>query len=87
MLYTDTDAFILSFKSQDLYKEINDDEELRNMFDLSGVPIGHPSQLSDPEDPRGGEVGFFKEECSFNPIIEFVGLRPKMYSIKVWKQL
>jgi hypothetical protein len=83
LLYTDTDSLILHIKHDDLYKEVRENAELRDMFDLSNVPEGHASGLHDPERTHDSEVGYFKEELKWDPIIEFVGLRPKMYSIKV----
>ena len=46
-----------------------------------------PGHLSDLGrfcgDYHAGEVGYFKDETKGDPIIEFVGLRPKMYSFTV----
>lgn len=82
LLYTDTDSFLLQFYTHDLYKDVQN-PKLRDMFDFSEIPIGHPSGLSCPNDPFGGRVGFFKDETKGDPIIEFIGLKPKMYSFKV----
>ena len=56
---------------------------MRVLFDFSEIPANHPSHLSFPDDPNKGKVGFFKDETKGNPIIEFVALKPKMYSFKV----
>ena len=83
MLYTDTDSLILQFFTGDFYREVLDVPQLRTLFDFSGIPVNHPSGLSFPEDPNKDKVGFFKDETKGNPIIEFVALKPKMYSFKV----
>ena len=83
LLYTDTDSMIFQVFTKDLYREILDMEVLRSMFDFSEIPIDHPSHLGCPTDVRGGQVGYFKDEMKGNPIVEFVALKPKMYSFKV----
>ena len=66
---------------EDLAKEIISRFHLRDAFDFSEIFHGHLSNLG-----RGnanlhvGEVGYFKDETKGNLIVEFVGLRPKMYS-------
>ena len=81
MLYTDTDSFFLHFFVEDLAKEINSRHHLRDAFDFSEISNGHLSNLKRGNaDLHGGEVGYFKDETNGNPIFEFVGLRPKMYS-------
>ena len=84
MLYTDTDSFFLYFFVEDLAKYINARPYLRNAFDFSEISTGHLSNLGRGNaDLHAGEVGYFKDETKGNPIIEFVGLRPKMYSFTV----
>ena len=84
MLYTDTDFFLLHFFLDDLAKEINARFHLRNVFDFSEISNGHLSNLGRGNaDLHAGEVGFFKDETKGNPIVEFVDLRPKMYSFTV----
>ena len=84
MLYTDTDSFFLHFFVDDLTKEINERPHLRDAFYFSEISNGHLSNLeSGNAGLHAGEVGFFKDETKGNPIVEFVGLRPKMYSFTV----
>ena len=45
MLYTDTDSLILQFFTPDLYGELLDVPQLRNLFDLSEIPANHPSNF------------------------------------------
>ena len=80
MLYTDTDSLILQFHVHDLYKDIRESNILRPIFDFSKVPVNHPSGLGTPDDPHADEVGYFKDEMKCDPIVEFVALKPKMYS-------
>ena len=84
MLYTDTDSFFLHFFVDDLAKEINARPHLRDAFDFSEISNGHLSNLGRGHaDLHAGEVGFFKDKTKGNPIVEFVGLRHKMYSFTV----
>ena len=81
MLYTDTDSFFLHFFVEDLAKEIKARPQLFDAFDFSEISSGHISNLgSVGGNHHVGEVGYFKDETNGDPIIEFVGLRLKMYS-------
>ena len=77
-------ATFFHFFVEDLAKEINSLPHLRDAFDFSEISNGHISNLG-----RGNanlhaeEVGYFKDETKGNPIVEFVGLRFKMYSFTV----
>ena len=84
MLYTDTDSFFLHFFVDDLAKEINARFHLRDAFDFSEISNGHLSNLGrGNSDLHAGEVGYFNHKRKGNPIVEFVGLCPKMYSFTV----
>ena len=84
MLYMDTDSFFLHFFVENLAKEVNELPHLRDAFDFSEISNRHLSNLG-----RGNatfhakELGYFKDETKGDPIVEFVGLRPKMYSFTV----
>ena len=81
MLYTDTDSFFLHFFVDDLSKVINAHPYLQDAFDFSEIHPGHLSNLGRAGAKlHAGEVGSFKDEMKGNQIVEFVGLRPKMYS-------
>ena len=81
MLCTDTESFFLQFFVDDLAKEINSRPPFRDAFNFSEIEHTHLSQLRGPiADVHGGNVGYFKDATKGNPIVEFVGLRPKMYS-------
>jgi hypothetical protein len=77
LLMTDTDSFIL-----DLPKKFNDDlandEELKSMFDCSKYKKDSPLY----DNRNAGVMGKFKDELPNDEILEFVGLRAKMYSIR-----
>ena len=80
MLDTDTDSFFLHFFVEDLAKEINLRSHLRDAFDVSEINNGHLSNLGRSNaDLHAGDVGYFKDETKGNPIVEFIGLRLKMY--------
>ena len=84
MLYIDTDLFFLHFFVEDLAKEIISRPHLRDVFDVSEISYGHLSKLGcGNANLHAGEVGYFKDETKGNPIVEFVGLHPKMYSFTV----
>ena len=83
MLYTDTESFFLHFFVEDLAKEMNTRPHLRDVFDFSHGN-GHLFNLGRGHaDFHAGKVGYFKDETKGNSIVEFIGLRPKMYSFTV----
>ena len=81
MLYTDTDSFFLQFFVDDLKQALVSKRGVLDAFDFSEVPPNHLSRLH--SDAQAGEVGYFKDECKGSPIVEFVALKPKMYSFTV----
>ena len=84
MLYTDTGSFLLHLFVEDLAKEINARPHLREAFEFSEISNGHLSNFGRGNaNLHAGEVGYFKDETKGNPIVEFVGLRPNMYSFTV----
>ena len=52
-------------------------------FDTSNFPKDHPSGI--PVGVNKKVVGMFKDECSGKIMQEFVGLRAKLYSYKMYK--
>ena len=86
LLYTDTDSFIVHIETRDVYEDIGQDEELCGMFDFTDVDDrDHPCKYNWHYPFCSGVPGKFKDETKCDPIIEFVGLRPKMYSYKKCK--
>ena len=79
LLFTDTDSLMLEIETADIYRDLKQHKEL---FDFSGYPKQHFCY-----DPTNNKViGKFKDEANGDIIIEFIGLRAKMYSYIVLSQ-
>ena len=77
LMFTDTDSFCYWIPSKtDIYAEFRGNQEY---FDFSNYEIDHPNFDYDVNYLVPGKM---KDEMEGIPIIEFVGLRAKMYSIK-----
>ncbi len=76
LLYTDTDSFIYEIETDDLFDDL---KKYTQYFDFSNYSENH--DLYSVENKK--KPGFFKDECAGNIIKSFVGLRSKMYSIKM----
>ena len=74
LLFTDTDSLCYEIQTKNIYKDMYDNKE---MFDLSDV-LG---EFNDNTNKK--VIGKFKPEYANNIIGEFIGLRSKMYSIKL----
>ena len=74
LLYTDTDSLLLHIKTDDVYKDMQCNA---NLYDTSNFDKNH--YLFNETNKK--VLGKFKDECEGVPIKEYVGLRPKMYSI------
>ena len=73
LLFTDTDSVTYNIKTEDVYKDFWADKD---KFDFSGY-----KETSDFYDLKNKKViGKMKDETAGVPIVEFVGLRSKMYS-------
>ena len=79
LLFTDTDSLAYEIQTEDFYREISSDVELR--FDTSNYPKDHPSGILTGVNKK--VIGMFKDEASGKQIAEFVGLRAKLYSYRV----
>lgn len=81
LCYTDTDSLIYRIKTHDLYADLKSD--LREWFDTSAYPVdnayGYPLV-------NKKVIGLLKDELNGQIFEEFVGLRSKMYSLKVYKK-
>ena len=75
LLFTDTDSLCYEITTEDFYQDMYNCKEY---FDLSDM---HLKQLKNSENKK--VVGKFKDETQGIPICEFIGLRSKMYSIKL----
>ena len=79
LLFIDTDSLTYEIKTKDFYKDINSDIEER--FDTSDYPTNHPSGIKTGLNSK--VLGMFKHEACGKQIVEFVGLRAKLYSYKM----
>ena len=80
LLLTDTDSLMYEIQTEDFYKDIK--EDVKNRFDTSGYPPNHPSGI--PSGFNKKVLGMFKDEVNGDIIDEFLGLRAKLYSYKMF---
>ena len=74
--YTDTDSLIYGIQTDDVYADM---QQLKDHFDFSNYPQSSP--LYSKENKK--IPGFFKDECGGRIVEKFIGLRSKMYTIKM----
>ena len=77
LMYSDTDSLLYEVKGKDFYKELETNRDLRQNFDLSNYPLSHNLY----NDSQKLVTLKFKDDFGGVPIQEFIGLKPKMYSI------
>ena len=74
LCFTDTDSLLYRIEGQDVYAVMNEHAE---EFDFSDYPYSHFCY-----DPKNKKVlGKFKDELFSLTLEEFIGLRPKCYSL------
>ena len=73
MIFTDTDSLTYLIEMEDVYKDFHEDKHL---FDFSDYPENSPYHCNSNKKV----IGKFKVETHSVPIVEFVGLKSKMYS-------
>ena len=81
LLFTDTDSLMYEIETGDFYKDIS--EDVKNRFDTSDYPPNHPSGI--PTGCNKKVLGVFKDEAAGKIMEEFVGLRAKLYSYKMFE--
>jgi hypothetical protein len=81
LLFTDTDSLTYEIKTEDFYADIAKDVE--KLFDTSAYPKDHPSGIRAGLNKK--VIGMFKDEAAGKQIEEFVGLRAKLYSYKIFE--
>ena len=81
LLFTDTDSLMYEIQTEDFYKDVSKD--VINMFDTSDYPPNQPSGI--PSGFNKKVPGMFKDEVMGKVIDEFVGLRAKLYSYKMFE--
>ena len=79
LLFTDTDSLAYEIKTKDFYEDINPDIEER--FVTSDYPTNHSSGIKTGLNSK--VLGLFKDEAGGMQIVEFVGLRAKLFSYKM----
>ena len=81
LLFTDTESLMYEIRTEDFYKHISADVKRR--FDTSDYPSDHPSGI--PYGLNKKVRGMFKDEAGGKFIDEFVGLRAKLYSYRMFE--
>jgi len=81
LLFTDTDSLAYEITTEDFYADIAGDVEQK--FDTSDYPKDHPSGIKAGANKK--VVGMFKDESAGKQIEEFIGLRAKLYSYKMFE--
>jgi hypothetical protein len=76
LLMSDTDSLLYYIRHDDIYKEL---EKQSHLFDFSNYAKDHYLY----SEINRKKVGSIKDETGGIPIESFVGLRPKVYSIKI----
>ena len=79
LLFTDTDSLMYLIQTKDFYQDVN--EDIKKTFDTSDYPENHPSGIKTGVNKK--VIGKFKDEAAGKQITHFVGLRPKLYTLKV----
>lgn len=80
VLYTDTDSFIYRIICEDFYNDMKEDLNKYDTSDFDKDNIYNISRVNKKV------PGLMKDELNGKCMIEFVGLRSKMYSIRVNKK-
>ena len=81
LLFTNTDSLMYEIRTKDFYEDIKGD--VKDRFDTSNYPSNHPSGI--PTGCNKKVPGMFKDEAGGKIIDEFVGLRAKLYSYKMFE--
>ena len=81
LLFTDTDSLAYEIQTEDFYRDISPDVQAK--FDTSNFSENHPSGILVGANKK--VVGMFKDEAGGKIIEEFVGLRAKLYSYKMFE--
>lgn len=74
LCFTDTDSFLYHIETCDLYSQL---ANIKQYFDFSNYPCDHTLFSLEGK----AQVGLFKDETGGMPIVEFCGLRSKVYSL------
>ncbi|XP_039287836.1 uncharacterized protein LOC120352187 [Nilaparvata lugens] len=80
LLYQDTDSLFYLVKTEDMYNDIINNQQLRDTFDTSEYPADHPCY----SDANKMVLGKFKDEYAGRAPLEYVGLRSKLYACRCY---
>ncbi|XP_039291050.1 uncharacterized protein LOC120352832 [Nilaparvata lugens] len=80
LLYQDTDSLFYLVKTEDMYKDIINNQQLKDTFDTSEYPADHPCY----SDANKMVLGKFKDEYAGRAPLEYVGLRSKLYACRCY---
>ena len=83
LLFTETHSLAYEIKTEDFYADITNDVESK--FDTSEFDKDHPAINKEgfKVGVNNKVLGMFKDEAKGAQIEEFIGLRPKLYYLKV----
>ena len=81
LLFTDTDSLCYEIETEDFFQDISGDVESK--FDTSDFDKNHPSKI--PTGKNKKVPGRMKDEAGGKIIEEFIGLRAKLYSYKMFE--
>jgi len=81
LLYTDTDSLIYEIGAEDFYRDIAGDVE--TWFDTNEFDADHPSGIQTGINQK--VIGMVKDKAGGKIIQVFVGLRAKLYFVKMWE--
>ena len=73
-MYTDKDSLLVDINTEDVYKDMS---ETKDVYDLSYYPKYHPLC----GETKKKAIGKMTDECAGTRIAEYIGLRPKLYSV------
>ena len=74
LCFTDTDSLLYEIQTEDIYKDMNRHSD---WYDFSEYPFEHPNYNATNKKC----IGKMKDECKGMILEEFIGLRPKCYSL------
>jgi len=84
LLFTDTNSLCYEVQTEYFYVDIAADVESK--FDTSEYPTNHPAVAKGlPVGKNKKIIGMFKDEAAGRQIEEFVGLKAKLYSYKMFE--
>ena len=83
LLFTDTDSLCYEIETEGMCDDLYNNKTLYDFSDYSDDHDYYKSNNLNIDKTNKKIIGKFKDETNGIPIIEFIGLRSKMYSIKL----